>query len=344
MSPTRARGRCRWSSPLSWPASWVLLLFAFRSLVLAFKAIVMNLLASGAAFGLAVLVLQGGRGGWLLDVDRAGFIQVVLPLFALVFGLSMDYEVFLLSRVREEWRRTGDNARAVRFGITRTAHVITAAAAIMVVVFASFLFTRVLEIKQMGFMLAVAVLIDATIVRLLLVPAFMRLMAGGTVATPMDRPPPTPHRHRLTMWPRLVRSPSWLIRAPADHLFDVVASTRRDVCGVSRQQGTRTWSFCPAAWSAEGVGDLLAETLVCDGRWMPASISAWTRWMNGPTLAPWNRISPLQGVRDHAPQLAETPCRRLDGLGHDTACPSRVTTERKAPAAGVSRGRLLIMR
>ena len=161
-------------------ASWVLLLIAFRSLVLPVKAILMNLLTSGAAFGAAVLVFQDGHGAGLLGVDRTGFIQVILPLFAfaLVFGLSMDYEVFMLLRMREEWERTGDNQAAVRLGITRTARVITAAAAIMVVVFAAFLFTRILEIKQMGFMLALAVLIDATIVRLLLVPALMRLMGS----------------------------------------------------------------------------------------------------------------------------------------------------------------------
>lgn len=161
-------------------ASWVLLLFAFRSLLLPFKAIAMNLLTSGAAFGLAVLVFQEGYGADLFGVERTGFIQVVLPLFAfaLVFGLSMDYEVFMLTRMREEWERSGDNRRAVRIGITRTARVITAAAGIMVVVFASFMFTRILEIKQMGFMLGLAVLIDATIVRLLLVPALMRLMGS----------------------------------------------------------------------------------------------------------------------------------------------------------------------
>jgi RND superfamily putative drug exporter len=159
-------------------ASWVLLLFAFRSVVLPFEAIFMNLLTSGAAFGAAVWIFQEGHGADLLGVERTGFIQVILPLFAfaLVFGLSMDYQVFMLSRMREEWDRTGDNRAAVQLGLTRTAKVITAAATIMVVVFASFMFTRILEIKQMGFMLALAVLIDATIVRLLLVPSLMRLL------------------------------------------------------------------------------------------------------------------------------------------------------------------------
>ena len=172
-------------------ASFVLLLLAFRSLLLPFKAIVMNLLTSGAAFGLAVLVFQEGHGAGLLGVERTGFVQVVLPLFAfaLVFGLSMDYEVFMLSRMREEWQRLGDNTRAVRIGMTHTARVITAAAGIMVVVFGAFMFTRVLEIKQMGFMLGVAVLIDASIVRLLLVPSLMRLMGAANWWVPrwLDR-------------------------------------------------------------------------------------------------------------------------------------------------------------
>ncbi|MEV5412739.1 MMPL family transporter [Thermopolyspora sp. NPDC052614] len=177
-------------------ASWVLLLIAFRSLVLPFLAIVMNLLTSGAAFGLAVLVFQEGHGADLFGVQRTGFVQVLVPLFAfaLVFGLSMDYQVFMLSRMREEYARTGDSTGAVTSGITHTARVITAAATIMVVVFAAFMFTRNLEIKQMGFMLGLAVLIDATIVRLLLMPSLIRLMGRwawwpARVTTP-DRPCP----------------------------------------------------------------------------------------------------------------------------------------------------------
>jgi RND superfamily putative drug exporter len=171
-------------------ASWLLLLLAFRSLLLPFVAIFMNLLTSGAAFGVAVLVFQDGHGAGLLGVDRTGFIQVIVPLFAfaLVFGLSMDYQVFMLSRMREEWDRTRDSALAVRAGITRTARVITAAAAIMLVVFAAFMFTRNLEIKQMGFMLALAVLIDATVVRLLLMLSVIRLMGPWAWWMPGRRP------------------------------------------------------------------------------------------------------------------------------------------------------------
>jgi putative drug exporter of the RND superfamily len=173
-------------------ASWVLLLVVFRSLLLPFKAILMNLLSVGAAFGVVVLVFQEGHGAGLLGVDRTGFIQVMLPLltFAVSFGLSMDYEVFLVSRMREEWDRSGDNAAAVRLGITYTARVITAAALIMVVVFASFVLAGMVEAKQLGFMLALAVLIDATVVRLFLVPAVMRVMGRWCWWLP-GRPAPT---------------------------------------------------------------------------------------------------------------------------------------------------------
>jgi putative drug exporter of the RND superfamily len=161
--------------------SLVLLLFVFRSVLLPVKAVLMNLLTSGSAFGLAVLVFQDGHGAALLGVSRTGFIQAIVPLFAfaLVFGLSMDYEVFLLSRIREEWDLSRGNRRAIQYGVAHTGRVITAAAAIMVVVFASFTLARNTEIKQIGFMLAAAVLIDATVVRLLLVPALMRIMGAA---------------------------------------------------------------------------------------------------------------------------------------------------------------------
>lgn len=157
--------------------SFVLLLLAFRSLLLPLKAITMNLIAVGAAFGLLTWVFQDGAGEGALDFTSAGFIQAYLPLLAFValFGLSMDYEVFLLSRMKEEWGRSRDNASAVTSGLVHSAKVITAAAAIMVVVFAAFMITRVLEIKQIGFAFAVAVLVDATVIRVMLVPAFMRL-------------------------------------------------------------------------------------------------------------------------------------------------------------------------
>ncbi|WP_158621322.1 MMPL family transporter [Streptomyces triticirhizae] len=157
--------------------SFVLLLLAFRSLLLPLSAIVMNLVSVGAAFGLLTWVFQEGAGASLFDFTSTGYIQAYLPLltFVILFGLSMDYEVFLISRMKEEWGISGDNTRAVTQGVVHTAKVITAAAVIMMVVFAAFMLTRVSEVKQMGFALAVAVLVDATLIRVALVPALMRL-------------------------------------------------------------------------------------------------------------------------------------------------------------------------
>lgn len=158
-------------------SSILFLVAAFRSFALPLKAIVMNLLATGAALGITVAVFQWGIGEDALDFASTGFLQVYLPavVFVILFGLSMDYEVFLIRRIREYWESTGDNQHAVAAGIAHTARPITAAAVIMVVVFGSFVTADVLELKQLGFALAVAVAIDAIIVRLILVPALMRL-------------------------------------------------------------------------------------------------------------------------------------------------------------------------
>ena len=158
--------------------SFVLLVVVFRSPLVALKAVVMNLLSIGAAYGVIVAVFQWGWGASLIGVGSSGPVEAWVPmmLFAIVFGLSMDYEVFLLSRIREEYDRTGDNAGAVAHGLATTARVITAAAAIMVAVFSSFVLLPDLEIKVFGLGLAVAVFVDATIVRLLLVPATMEVL------------------------------------------------------------------------------------------------------------------------------------------------------------------------
>lgn len=157
--------------------SFVFLVFAFRSLVLPVKAVLMNLLATGAALGVTVMVFQWGVGANVLNFQSTGFLQVYLPtiVFAVLFGLSMDYEVFLIHRMKESWEATGDNDDAVATGIQHTARPITAAAAIMIVIFGSFVTADVLELKQIGFALAIAILIDAVVVRLILVPALMRL-------------------------------------------------------------------------------------------------------------------------------------------------------------------------
>ncbi|HEY8490907.1 MAG TPA: MMPL family transporter, partial [Dehalococcoidia bacterium] len=160
--------------------SFLLLMTVFRSVLVPIKAVVMNLLSIGAAYGIVVAVFQWGWGANLVGVGREGPFEAWAPmiLFAVVFGLSMDYEVFLLSRIREEYDRTGDNGRAVADGLAATARVITAAAAIMVAVFASFILFDERAIKIMGLGLAVAVLIDATIVRLVLATPVLSLRLG----------------------------------------------------------------------------------------------------------------------------------------------------------------------
>jgi len=160
--------------------SLLFLIAVFRSLVLPVKAVLMNLLATGATVGIVILIFQDGHGEHLLGFTSTGFIQVYLPLsiFALLFGLSMDYEVFLIRRMRETWLQTHDNELAVATGVEHTARPISAAAAIMVAVFGSFATANVLELKQFGLGLALAIAIDATLVRLVLVPALMRLFGA----------------------------------------------------------------------------------------------------------------------------------------------------------------------
>ncbi len=167
--------------------SFILLTVAFRSIVIPGKAIAMNLLSVGAAYGLVVAFFQVGVGPeWIKDIASAlGFSQVEtieswLPLFlfSVLFGLSMDYHVFLLSRIKERFDQTGDNTESVAYGLRNTGALITGAAVIMVAVFAGFAAGRLVSFQQMGFGLAVAVLLDATIVRTVLVPASMKLLGN----------------------------------------------------------------------------------------------------------------------------------------------------------------------
>jgi RND superfamily putative drug exporter len=159
--------------------SFVLLLMVFRSLLVPFKAVIMNMLTMAATYGVVVAVFQWGWGGDFLRIAGAP-IEPFIPmiLFAIVFGLSMDYEVFLLSRVREEYARTNDAVESVADGLAATARVITAAAAIMVVVFGSFVLEDDRVLRMFGLGMAVAVLLDATLVRMLLVPATMELLGA----------------------------------------------------------------------------------------------------------------------------------------------------------------------
>jgi RND superfamily putative drug exporter len=169
----------------------LLLTAAFRSVVIGIKAAVMNLLSVGAAFGVIVAVFQWGWGSSVVGVEENVPIPSYVPMlmFAIVFGLSMDYEVFLISRVHEAWVATGDSHRAVAIGIGATARVITTAAAIMVVVFTSFVLSDDPSVKMLAIGMAVAVLIDATIVRMILVPAVMALLGSHAWWLPawMDR-------------------------------------------------------------------------------------------------------------------------------------------------------------
>jgi RND superfamily putative drug exporter len=157
--------------------SFLALMVVFRSLLVPLKAVVVNVATIAATYGVVVAVFQWGWGGSVIGID-GGPINPFIPLmlFAVVFGLSMDYEVFMLSRIREEYDRTGDAASSVADGLASTARVITAAAAIMVVVFGSFMLEDIREIKVFGLGLALAVLIDATLVRMVVVPSTMALL------------------------------------------------------------------------------------------------------------------------------------------------------------------------
>lgn len=161
--------------------SFLLLMVVFRSILVPLKAAIMNLLSIGAAYGVIVAVFQWGWGAELFGVHQSLPIVSFIPMFmfAILFGLSMDYEVFILSRIREEYNHSGDNTESVIVGITATARVITSAALIMISVFISFVFGGEPTIKMMGIGLATAVFVDATIIRMVLVPASMRLIGNA---------------------------------------------------------------------------------------------------------------------------------------------------------------------
>jgi putative drug exporter of the RND superfamily len=177
--------------------SMLLLLVAFRSVVIAVTAAVMNLLSVAAAYGVVALVLEGGWAGKLIGIDTATPMAAFIPviMFALLFGLSMDYEVFLISRVREAWVRTRNNGQAITTGLAGSGRVITAAAAIMIVVFASLIPSNQVFIKVSGVGLVAAVLVDATVIRMLLVPAIMHLLGRGNWWLPGSIARRLPHLH-----------------------------------------------------------------------------------------------------------------------------------------------------
>jgi RND superfamily putative drug exporter len=175
---TRAYGTFPWLVGAVLLLTYVLLLRAFRSVLLPLKAVLLNLLSVAASYGLLVIVFRWGVGGDLAGLYRYPQVEGWIPifLFAMLFGLSMDYEVFLVTRMREAWDETGDNARAVARGLERTGRIVTAAAVVMVAAFSGFVAGRILGLQEFGFGLAVAIFVDATIVRAILVPALMAIM------------------------------------------------------------------------------------------------------------------------------------------------------------------------
>jgi len=187
--------RAPWAVGLTLVASGLILFLLFGSLVIPIKAVIMTLLSISASFGALVWIFQDGNLSNVLAFEPLGYTIAGNPIimFSVIFGLSMDYEVLLLSRIQEAYRRTGDNRASVAEGLARTAGVITGAALIMIVVFAAFALAEVITIKSIGVGMAIAVAVDATIIRVLLVPATMRLMgrwnwwAPGILGRLVDR-------------------------------------------------------------------------------------------------------------------------------------------------------------
>jgi RND superfamily putative drug exporter len=169
----------------------VLLFLAFGSVLLPVKAVVMNVLSLSASFGAIVWIFQDGHLSGVLGFTSTGTLEATQPILvlALVFGLSMDYEVFLMSRIREQYDLTGDNTRAVATGLQRTGGIITSAALLLVVVIGAFSFSGISFIKLIGVAMIIAILVDATVVRALLVPATMRLLgrANWWAPAPLGR-------------------------------------------------------------------------------------------------------------------------------------------------------------
>lgn len=167
-----------WALLFVFGVTFIALFLMFGSVVLPLKAVIMNALSIGATFGVLVWIFQDGNLAGPLNFESSGFLVSALPmlLFGVVFGLSMDYEVFLLSRVKEEYDRSGDNTQAVSKGLQHTGRIITSAALLFIVVTGAFATADIVIIKSLGVGMAIAIALDATIVRALLVPATMRLM------------------------------------------------------------------------------------------------------------------------------------------------------------------------
>ena len=172
------KARIPWAIAIIIATTFVLLFLMTGSVVIPLKAIVMNVLSLGATFGALVWIFQDGHLSGVLGFDPPGALDLIMPIvvFVFAFGLSMDYEVFMLARIKEAYDATGDNDHAVAVGLQRSGRIITSAALLIVIVFAGFATGEIVAMKQLGLGLALAVVIDATVVRTLLVPATMKLM------------------------------------------------------------------------------------------------------------------------------------------------------------------------
>jgi RND superfamily putative drug exporter len=184
-------GKAPYAAAFVLSVTYLILLVTFRSVFIPLKAVIVNILSLTASFGAIVFVFQDGNLSGLLDFTPLGFVDATLPIlmFCTIFGVSMDYEVFLLSRIREAYENGDSNTASVAKGLVATAGIITSAAAIIIVVTGAFAFTGIILTKAVGLGLAVAVFVDATIIRVLLVPATMRILGdwnwwpGGRKAT-----------------------------------------------------------------------------------------------------------------------------------------------------------------
>jgi RND superfamily putative drug exporter len=237
-------------------AAFVLLLLTFRSPVLAAKAAVLNLLSIGAAYGVVVAVFQWGWGSSLLGLSEKVPVESYVPMmmFAIVFGLSMDYEVFLLSRVREAWLRTGDNHASVAHGLAATARVISCAALIMASVFFSFLLSSSVVVKMLALGLGASILIDASVIRLLIVPATMFLLGRYNWWTPRPRRPAARRAVTVKSPPRSGITAASRFRHQLSE--DVVQDERDPLGGIGHGGG-------PAADPLGRVGQRLGQPCAC---------------------------------------------------------------------------------
>ena len=257
----------------------LLLTRAFRSIVLPLKAVVLNLLSLAASFGVVVLVFQHGYGSSLWDVQAAESVTAWIPvmIFAFLFGLTMDYEVFMLSRMREAYDETGSTDRAIELGLARTGKLVTSAALILMFAFLVLSTSPGYEIKPLAIGIAAGIMIDATIIRALLVPALMRLMGAGELVD-AGAAAPAPRRHRpVTLNAQMPQG--WLLWRRASAALR--AARRSATRGSSRSRRSCASVSRSARAAPRSAGVSLASRSTCMGDLREPFIavlsSRWTR-------------------------------------------------------------------